>query len=126
MDKVEAARADFARNFDYVIVDTSPLTKSNLAVLFATVANGTMLALRYGRLGTSVDDETMRMLTRVGANVLGALTINSKVIKAFRERAASPTQSLVLAPRQVTPRHSSAPELGREITETSSRSKIVS
>jgi Mrp family chromosome partitioning ATPase len=128
MEKMKSAVADMQYHFDFTIVDTGQLTKSNLAVLFATIADGTMLAFRLGRLATSADDETIKTLNRVGANILGALTLTPRMIKNFREQVVDVDQSSrIPVPRHVTTRHSAGPETAKEATvESASRSKYVS
>jgi Mrp family chromosome partitioning ATPase len=126
MDRIKSAVADIQRHFDFTIVDTAQLMRSNLAVLFSTLADGTMLTLRLGRIGTPADEEIIRTLTRVGANVLGALTISPKMIKAFRERQSVVDKSLLLPARHVTTRHTIVAETAREISEKPSRSTYVS
>jgi Mrp family chromosome partitioning ATPase len=126
MEKITAAAADIRAHFDFTIIDTAQLIRSNLAVLFATVADGTLLTLRLGRLSTGADEETVKTLTRVGANVLGALTVAPKTINGFRARLAAADQAFLLPARHVTTRHSAGPEVARSITEAATRPKVVS
>ncbi len=126
MEKIRVAMAELQAHFDYIVVDTAPVTRSNLAVLFATVAEGTMLTIRLGRLGTTADDEAIKTLTRVGSNTLGALTLTPKMIKAFRDRVATPDKGIVFPPRHITTRHSAPSETSRDTAETAARSSVVS
>lgn len=126
MERIKAAVADFQSHFDFTIVDTAPLLESNLAVLFSTIADGTVLTLRLGRFSTVADDQTMKTLTRVGANVLGALTVTPKMIKGFRNRVTAAETDFFVPARHVTTRHSSGPETAREVDESPSRSTFVS
>lgn len=129
MPKVRLAVADMLSEFDFTIVDTAQLIRSNLAVLFATVAHGTLLTLRSGRLSTLGDDETIGTLSRVGANPLGALLVAPKMIKNFRGRAELAAGAVLLPARHVTTRYTTAaPEPVREVevTEVTSRTTFVS
>ncbi len=128
MERVKAAVAHFRSSFDYIIVDTAPLVRSNLAVLFSTIADGTMLTVRLGRLGTAADDETMKTLSRVDASVIGALTVTSTLINSFRERWTTTGKNSLLPIRHVTSRHTIDPEVSREAgaTEAPTRSTVNS
>jgi succinoglycan biosynthesis transport protein ExoP len=126
MEKIKAAVADFQNHFDFTIVDAAPLIQSNLAVLFATIADGTILAIRLGRLATVSDDESLKTLTRVGANVLGALTVTPKLIKSFRARMPAVERDVFVPRRHITTKHSMGPEPAREVAESSSNSTFVS
>ncbi len=112
LEKVAAAVADLQRHFDYLIVDAAQLVHSNLAVLFATIADGTMLTVRLGRLATAADDETMKTLRQAGATLLGALTVTPKLIKSFRDRLVAAEQNTLVPARHVTTRHVAEPVRG--------------
>ena len=126
MEKIKSLVADLDSHFDFIVVDTAPLTRSNMAVLFATVAQGTLLTIRLGRLGTAADDEVVKTLTRVGATILGALTLTPKMIKAFRNTVPVIDKGIVFPPRHITTRHSAPPETARETAEAAARSSVVS
>lgn len=119
MDKVRAAVHDARLHFDFTIVDTSPLLKSELAVLFSFIADGTMLTLREGRLPSLSDGETVKTLNRVGANMLGVLSISNATIKTFSERATDAFDRVSLpAARRVRARSVAAPSV-REVVDVS-------
>ncbi len=123
METVKAAARDMKCHFDFTIVDMGTLIHSNLAVLFSTIAEGTMLTLRLGRLPTTADDETIKTLTRAGATILGALTVTPKMIKEFRERLVTVERNTMLPVRHVTSKHTIEP--AREIIEPAPRSTFV-
>jgi hypothetical protein len=123
MDKIKAAAADMKCHFDFTIVDVSTVMQSNLAVLFSTVADGTLLTLRLGRLATTADDESIKTLTRAGATILGALTVTPKMIKGFRERLVTVERGTMLPVRHMTSKHTI--EAPREIADPAPRSSFV-
>jgi hypothetical protein len=117
-------------HFDFVIVDASPLLKSDLAVLFSTLADGTLLTLRFGRLPSPADARTMSTLNRIGANVAGVLTVAPAMIKSFGPGLQEAVPALRLPDRHVTSHHTVAPERSRMHPESerasfTSDSKIV-
>lgn len=121
MEKLKVAVSDMRMHFDYIVVDTEPLIGSDLAVLFATIADGTLLTVRYGRLPTPADGETMKTLTRVNANVLGALTVSKQMIKTFAGQREELIRTIRVPARHVTSRHSTGPEpVSRETVESAS------
>jgi receptor protein-tyrosine kinase len=124
MDKVKAAAFDLRSHFDYVIVDTSPLLRSDLAVLFSTIADGALLTLRLGRLPAAADEETIKTLTRVGANMLGLLTVRPSLIRSFAAKRHEVFETLRVPARPFTSRHTIEPDSPREIVEP--RSNAVS
>ncbi len=129
LDKIKAAAFDMRSHFDFVVVDTAQVLHSDLAVLFATVADGTLLTVRLGRLPVTADSETMKTLTRVGANVIGLLTVTQSIIRAFavqREEVIKTVRVPARVPaRHITSHHSTAPESTLEIVERT-RSQSVS
>jgi hypothetical protein len=126
MDKVKAVCFDMRAHFDFVVVDTSQLLRSDLAVLFSTVADGTLLTLRLGRLPSAADEETVKTLTRLAANVLGVLTVSSSVIKEFNAQRAAVFETIRIPTRHVTSHHALVPETPREVAVETSRSNVVS
>jgi Mrp family chromosome partitioning ATPase len=120
MDKVKSVAFDLRSHFDFVVVDTSPLLQSDLAVLFAAIADGTFLAVRLGRLPSPADKETMKTLSRVGANVLGALTVSQSMIKDFAGRRQEVYQKTLFPARHLTSRHTIEPGPAKETVESSS------
>jgi Mrp family chromosome partitioning ATPase len=119
LDKVKAAAFDMRAHFDYVVVDTSPLLQSDLAVFFATIADGTLMTLRLGRLPQAADAASIKTLSRVGANVLGVLTVAPSMIKEFAAGRKDIIETLrVPAARHVTSRHSLAADTKREVVES--------
>lgn len=131
IEAIKTAVAGLRTQFDFIIVDTAPLIKSDLAVLFSTVADGTLLTLRLGRLPSPADEQTMSTLNRVGANVAGLLTVTPAMIKGFGHARPETVQPIrVPVPRHVTSRHTVAPEMARSVVEpvratVISESKIV-
>jgi Mrp family chromosome partitioning ATPase len=117
MDAVRAAVADMRHNFDYIVVDTSPLIRSDLAVLFATIADGTLLTLRMGRLPSPADEATVMTLKRVGATVLGVLTLTPELIKNFDRKREEVVPTVRVPARHVTSHHAIAPEVVRGVAE---------
>jgi succinoglycan biosynthesis transport protein ExoP len=124
MEAVRSAAADLRSHFDFVIVDAAQLVKSDLAVLFATVADGTFLTLRIGRLPSRADEETVKTLKRVGASVMGLLTVAPAMIKAFAATREEVSPTLRVPARHVTSRHTMTPDTSRTIVE-SPRSSVV-
>jgi Mrp family chromosome partitioning ATPase len=120
MDKVKAAAFDMRSHFDFVVVDTAPLLESDLAVLFATIADGTLVTVRLGRLPLAADVETMKTLTRVGAKMLGVLTVTSSMVKAFNAQREDIIQTIRVPARHVTTKHSLPPDATREVVESNS------
>jgi hypothetical protein len=117
MEKLKAGAFDMRSHFDFVIIDTSPVLRSDLAVLFAAISDGTLLTLRLGRLPSRSDQETMKTLSRVGANVLGLLTVSQDLIKDFATRRQEIRQRVLVPARHVTSRHSLDPNPVRETIE---------
>jgi len=105
MEKAKAAAVEMRSNYDYIIMDMSPVLESDLAVLFSALSDGTLLTLRLGRFPSGADAETMKSLTRAGANMIGVLSVTQKMIKEFAQKR----EELVLQPlvpaRRVTSRH---------------------
>jgi Mrp family chromosome partitioning ATPase len=106
MEKAKAAVFDMRSHFDFIIMDTSPVLRSDLAVLFAAIADGTLLTLRLGRFPAPGDEETMKTLTRIGANMLGVLTVSQNMIKEFAQQRQELLQRQLVPARHVTSRHS--------------------
>jgi len=125
MEKVKAAAFDMRSHFDFIIVDTSPLLQSDLAVLFAAISDGTLLTLRLGRFPLGADEDTVKTLARVGANVLGVLTVTQSIIKNFARRRQEVPKSGFVPARHVTSRHTLEPDSAREMIEPSP-SNVVS
>jgi Mrp family chromosome partitioning ATPase len=71
--------------YDFIIVDTAPLVKSDMAVLFASISDGTLVTLKAGRFPSSADKELVEALSRVGAKTLGAVTVSARFTKYFFE-----------------------------------------
>jgi receptor protein-tyrosine kinase len=124
MDKVKAAAFDLRAHFDFVIVDTCALLRSDLAVLFSTIADGTLLTLRLGRLPSSADETVMKTLRRVGATTLGVLTIRPNTIRTFASQREQVFQTIRVPARPFTSRHTLEPETARDVVEP--RSNVVS
>jgi Mrp family chromosome partitioning ATPase len=124
LEKIKALAIDMRSQFDFVVVDTAQALKSDLTVLFSTVADGTLLTLRLGRLPSAADGATIKALAGVGANVLGVLTVTQSMVRSFAKQRADLVQPLRVPVRHVTSRHSIGPEPAREAVE--SRSNIVS
>ncbi len=130
IESIKTAVANMRTHFDFVIVDTSPLLKSDLAVLFSTLADGTLLTLRFGRLPSPADTRTMSTLNRVGANVAGVLTVTPTMIKSFGPGLHEAVPALRVPGRHVTSHHTVAPDVSRihaepERASFTSESKIV-
>jgi hypothetical protein len=124
LEKIRTAAFDMRSHFDYAIVDTGQVLQSDIAVLFATIADGTLLTVRVGRMPSSSDAEALKTLTRVGASILGVVSVTPAVINEFaKEREQTFTVPRVA--RHVTSRHTADAETGRDVIETS-RETIVS
>ncbi len=124
MENIRSAAFDLRTRFDFVIVDTCQLPKSDLAVFFATVADATLLTLRLGRLPSAADEETIKMLTRVGASVLGVLTVRQSLIRDFKAKRQEVVQTIRVPARPFTSRHTLEPDKSRPVVEP--RSNVVS
>lgn len=111
MDSVKVAVADMRAHFDYIVVDTSPLIGSDLAVLFSSIADGTLLTLRMGRMPSAADELTVTTLKRVGAPVLGVLTLTQDVIRGFTRQRGEIVPANRIPARHVTSHHSVEPEV---------------
>jgi Mrp family chromosome partitioning ATPase len=120
MEKIRAMALDLRSQFDFVIVDTCQLPKSDLAVLFSTVADATLLTLRLGRLPSAADRETVITLNRVGANLLGVLTVRQNFIRDFNAHRQELAQTIRVPARPFTSRHTLEPEPSRAVVEPSS------
>jgi Mrp family chromosome partitioning ATPase len=110
MDSIKAAVSNMRLHYDFVIVDTSALIKSDLAVLFSSVADATLLTLRLGRLPSRADEQTMATLRRTGANVVGLLTVEPAMIKNFAVSREEILPTIRVPARHVTSRHTIVPE----------------
>jgi len=118
MESVRGLAANLRENFDFIIIDAPRLVKSNLAVLFATIADATLLTLRFGRMPSQADGRTMATLNKVGAKVLGVLTVEPAMMKAFAIERQAAVSALRVPARPITSRHSMGPEKRtRPITE---------
>jgi Mrp family chromosome partitioning ATPase len=117
MDRVKALTADMRAHFGYIVVDTGPLLHSEAAVLFSTIADGTLLTLRLGRFPSSADEETMKTLTRIGATTLGLLTVTPGMIKGFAATREAGIQTVRVPVKHVTSRHTFDPKGAREVSD---------
>jgi succinoglycan biosynthesis transport protein ExoP len=115
MDKLKALTADMRAHFSYIVVDTAPLPRSEAAVLFATIADGTLLTLRLGRFPSSTDEQTMKTLSRVGATTLGLLTVTPAMIRDFARTREAGIQTVRVPVKPVTSRHTFEPK--RDVSE---------
>jgi Mrp family chromosome partitioning ATPase len=118
MEKIKAAALDMRAHFDFVVVDTAPLLQSDLAVFFATVADGALVTVRLGRLPLGADTEAVKTLNRVGANMLGVLTVTPGMIKAFNAQREDVIQTIRVPARHVTTKHSLPADPPREAVES--------
>jgi receptor protein-tyrosine kinase len=121
MDSIKVAVADMRAHFDYIVVDTSPLIGSDLAVLFSTIADGTLLTLRMGRMPSPADERIVTTLKRVGAPVLGVLTLTQDIIKGFTRQRGEIVPAVRIPARHVTSHHSIEPEVGHAAAEPARR-----
>jgi Mrp family chromosome partitioning ATPase len=110
LDQIRTAVFDMRAHFDFVIVDTAPLLDSDLAVLFSTIADGILLTLRLGRTPTGADTQVVKTLGRLGANVLGALTVTPSVIRDFSAQRERGIPTVRYPARHTTSQHALDPE----------------
>jgi receptor protein-tyrosine kinase len=109
LDKVKAIAATMRAQYDFIIVDTGPLVQSDMAVLFASIADGTLVTLRLGRFPASADKELVEALSRVRAEMIGAVTVAPRFMKHFAAaRQASSQLALPKKRRRELGKHESA------------------
>jgi Mrp family chromosome partitioning ATPase len=125
LEMVKAAFADMRINFDFVVIDAPPIVQSSLGVIFAAVADGTLLTLRLGRLPSAADDAMIKTLSKVGANLLGVTTVTPAMIKAFARRVDESSRAVLIPARHVTSRHTIEAEFKRDMAEPA-RPNVVS
>jgi Mrp family chromosome partitioning ATPase len=126
MEKVKSAALDMRSHFDFVIIDTSSLIRSDLAVLFTAISDAAVLTLRLGRFPSAADELTIKTLNRVGANVLGVITVTPSTIRNFasqRQRVSHPIRVPTMRP--VTSRHTLEADSPLEIAERSRRNVVT-
>jgi Mrp family chromosome partitioning ATPase len=79
---VASARA----SFDYVIVETPTLASDAVAMKYARLADGVLLAVCVGRRPTDNDMLVAAMLEKAKTNVLGVVATTEPAIEAFEQR----------------------------------------
>jgi succinoglycan biosynthesis transport protein ExoP len=84
-----------------VIVDTAPLPTSALAVLFASVADATLLALRSGRGASEADRATLAALQARNVHIFGVVTTTREVQKSFQLHSATWSETVRTAPAPI-------------------------
>jgi non-specific protein-tyrosine kinase len=84
-----------------VIVDTAPLPTSALAVLFASVADATLLALRNGRGASEADRDTLAALQARNVHIFGVVTTTREVQKSFQLHSAAWSETVRTAPAPI-------------------------
>jgi Mrp family chromosome partitioning ATPase len=72
---IAALVSELKRNYDVVIVQNGPIPSDAAALQLSRIADGVLLAFRLGRRPSRSDKETLAMLERVRANVLGVVAI---------------------------------------------------
>ncbi len=66
--------------FDFVVIDSSPVTRINECIYLSSIVDGTVLVVRAGQTPASSIDEAKRIFGHVNANILGV------VLNASRDR----------------------------------------
>ena len=89
MDAVQATFARFRQNYAYTVLDTAVLVESGMAVAFASEADGVVIALKKGRGALEVDRELVKILKASKTPILGVVTTQPQIIKAFNGPRAS-------------------------------------
>ena len=85
-DRVGALVSWASEQYAVTVVDTAPIARSNLALLFAAHASTTLLAVRHARRPHADDRTMMAALERIRANVFG-LIVTNRDARAQHERA---------------------------------------
>ncbi|MGD0475933.1 MAG: hypothetical protein ABSB70_22310 [Candidatus Velthaea sp.] len=124
MESIKAAAANMRLHYDFVVVDTAVLLKSELAVLFSTVADTTLLTLRLGRRPSRTDEQLMATLNRAAATVAGLLTVEPAMIKSFAAARQETIPTIRVPARHVTSRHTIEPKPGAYAVEKARQSRL--
>jgi len=72
-----------AQSFDHVIIDTPPILSFNDALLWARMADATILTSLVGRTSRADLREAMNRLEEIGARILGTIVNNVKVNQSY-------------------------------------------
>jgi hypothetical protein len=75
--------ASVRSEFDFTIIDTTPLLASERAMVLSELADGILLSVRVGRVPTDNDKMMIRLLEQSQGNVLGVVTTAPAVIDRF-------------------------------------------
>lgn len=68
---------------EYILIGAGGLLESRQALMLAPFADAVILSLCIGRQQLAADRAIMKMLERLGANVLGVVTMNRNTIREF-------------------------------------------
>ncbi len=84
---VRVATSMLRNAYDVVVVDSSRLLDNSVALLLASVADGILLSLCFGRPEVDADRRIMAAVDRLDARVLGIVTTDAREVRRFRRRA---------------------------------------
>ncbi len=101
-DVIQMIVNELRENYDYTVIDTTRLLKSDLALLLTGAASATLIAARLGRPRAAEDRRMMAALESVDANVLGVVAVSEKTIANFVRSESSARKALPEAGRQQT------------------------
>jgi capsular exopolysaccharide synthesis family protein len=94
-DRVAALLEDARRSYDVVVVDTPPIAAVDDAMVFSSVADATVLVIRWASTPCGVVAGAVRRLRLSGANLVGAV-LNATVASKYHQ---SDLESLRLSGR---------------------------
>jgi Mrp family chromosome partitioning ATPase len=85
--KMFASVSQLRRSFDVAVIDAQTITDNPIALSFAAVSDGVLLAVQFGRKPVAGDRDVITRLELVGANVLGIVACGDE-----RERRPEPAR----------------------------------
>ncbi len=103
-ETAEPTIARLREHFTYTVIETAALPRSGMALALACAADGVIIALKQGRAATDADQELVKILRSAHASILGVVTTQQKMIRAFEayqaplERVSVPLRPLADEP----------------------------
>ncbi len=87
--------ARFRERFAFTVVETAPLPTSGMALVLSCAADGVIIALKQGRAAADADQELVKILRAAHTSILGVVTTQPKMMRAFEDYRRSLQHELI-------------------------------